>query len=103
MAGSYPSSVVTMEVLVKGDEVFPVGISLELFYCAIDWTPFVAIFGEYFHKPVRELKRYFPQIKQITRASWAFDFKAVPKEVVKFLQGFNYQEIDWKPYRASPV
>src|ERR1700751_919822 len=103
MTCTYTPTCVAVDVLVKEDEIVPVGIGLELRNIAIHRPLALFITQKDFRKSARELGRYFRQRQHVSRAGGKFHFEIVPEVVMEFLQRFNQQIVHWEPDRSAPV
>src|SRR4029077_7510174 len=102
MACADPAAVVSMEVLVEIDEVAPMGIALKFLELAINGTPSFRRTKENAGDPARNLGGRVPERGSVTGTRWQLDSEALAIEVMKFLERFDQQKIDWKPYRPAP-
>src|SRR5580698_3053802 len=103
MTGSQTGAAVSIKVLVEQHEVAPVWIGLELFEFTENRTPTVFIAKKYPRQPAGELGRYFPQRQHFPTSGRELNLKIVPQIVMKLLERFNQQIVQWEPHRSSPV
>src|SRR5207302_5964994 len=87
------SSRVTMEVLVKQDQVTPVWVGLELFEISEHRPATSLILEKYACHPARQFARYLPQVHHLSRSSRELDFEVVAEVVVKLLQRLDEQVV----------
>src|ERR1700756_5768973 len=103
MTGAHAGTEVAVEVLVKQNQVAPMGVRLELLQVA-EYRP-VALFvtkKDACH-PLRQFPCHVPQRLHVSRSSRELDFEIVTQLVVEFLQGFDQKKIHREPDRAAPV
>src|SRR5947209_19615207 len=103
MAGPNSSSRVTVEVLVKENQIAPMWVGLELFEISEHRPATSLVLEKYACHPARQFARYLPQGHHLSRSSRELDFEVVADVVVKFLQRLDQQVVRRKPDRAAPV
>src|ERR1700756_4656387 len=103
VARSDAGAIVAVKVLMEIDEVAPVWIVLKFLEPAIDRP--MSIFGtqKNSRQSTRNLRGPLPQRGLPARTGRQLNREAVPVKVMKFLERFDQQEIDGKPYWSAPV
>src|SRR5215469_18633596 len=103
MACTYTSARVPMEVLVKKNELVPIGIRLKFLNSSID-RPFAFLISqENLRKPTRKFGCDIPQREHVSGPCRELNFEIVAKVMMELLQRFYEQKIDRKPDRPTPV
>src|ERR1700739_2002182 len=103
MTGAHSGTGVAVEILVKQNQVAPMGVRLELLQVA-EYRP-VALFvtkKDACH-PLRQFPCHVPQRLHVSRSSRELDFEIVTQIVVDFLQGLDQEKINRKPDPPAPV
>jgi hypothetical protein len=77
MTGARSGTGVAMEVLVKENQVAPMGVSLELFPVAEYRSVAFMVTKKDARHPARQLTRYVPQGLHVSRSSRELDFEIV--------------------------
>jgi hypothetical protein len=77
MARPYSGSRVTMELLVKEDQVTPVWVGLKLSEIPKHRPVTSLILKEYVRHTARQFSRYLPQGHHLSRSGWELDFEVV--------------------------
>src|SRR5579872_5249278 len=103
MARPQARSVVSMEVLVKQQVVFPVWICLEPMGSTVNRPPCMLVSQEDSDQPIRNLSGYVKKIHPATRPSGTFDFKVIAIVEVKRQQSTDYQGVHGHPHGTAPV
>src|SRR5690348_13233854 len=103
MAGSYPSSRVTVEVFVEEDEVPPMWVGLKLFEIPENGPAALLVLQEDARHPARQLSRHLPQSHHLSRPGWKLDLEVVAQIVMKLLQRLDQQVVHWEPNRPPPI
>src|SRR5438128_11232570 len=99
MAGPNSSSRVTVEVLVKPNQIAPMWVGLELFEIS-EHRPATSLIRKiYASHPARPFARYLPQVHQLSRSSRELDFEVAAEVVVKRLQRLHQQVGRGQPAR----
>src|SRR5437667_12491578 len=103
MAGPNSSSRVTVEVLVKENQIAPMWVGLELFEISEHRPATSLVLEKYACHPARQFARYLPQGHHLSRSSRELDLEVVAEVVVKVLHRLDEQVVRRKPDRAAPV
>src|SRR5207245_9790877 len=102
MAGPNSSSRVTVEVLVKQDQIAPMWVGLELFEISEHRPATSLILKKYACHPARQFARYLPQVHHLSRSSRELDFEVVAAIVVNLMQRLDEQLVSRERDRAGP-
>src|SRR5215469_12943750 len=103
MACTYTSAGVAVEVLVKQNQLVPIGITLELLNASIDRPLALLISQENLRKSARNLGGDIPQREHVSRTRRELNFEIVTEIMMELLQRFYEKKIDRKPNRPAPV
>ena len=89
MTSANARAIVTVEILVKQDQVTPVGIVLEQVNIAIKRTATIATPTENVHQTLLQQKRSVPEVDPVARAGGELNFKSIPVVMTELLKRFN--------------
>src|SRR5579862_2959776 len=103
MTGAHSGTGVAMEVLVKQNQVAPMGVGLKLLQVAEYRSVAIFVTKKDVCHPARQFPRHVPQRLHVSRSSRELDFEIVTQIVVELLQGLDQEKIHRKPNRAAPV
>src|SRR6266403_2825251 len=103
MARADPRAIVTVEILVKRDEILPVRVGLKFLRAAENRPAAVFVAEKNPRESMGNLTRDFPEVEHLAGPCRALDLVAVTKKEMKFLQRFNEQKIHWEPDRSAPI
>src|SRR5215469_6512171 len=103
MACTYTSASVRMEVLVKKNELVPIGIRPEFLNAPIDRPLAFLIPQENLRKSARKLGGDIPQREHVSGPCRELNFEIVAEVMMELLQRFYEKKIDRKPNRPAPV
>src|SRR6266403_3637940 len=103
VARSNAGAIVAMKVFVKVDEVAPVWIGLKFLEPAIHRPISIRGTQKNSRQSTRQLSGCLPQRCLPARTGGQLDRESIPVKVMKFLERFDQEEIDGKPYGSAPV
>src|SRR6476646_1212842 len=103
MAGADSGTVVPVEILVEQNHVAPVRICLKFIRASVYWPTAVGITQKDPRKPARDFGRNLAQVHHLARSCGALNLEAVAKIVMKLLQRFDDQIVEWKPDGTTPI
>lgn len=103
MAGSDPSPIVSMEVLVKWDNIPPVWIILKFTDSSMYGTSPGFIAEKDMRQSTGELRSHLIQRNEVAGTYRILYLVRVAEIVMKLLDGLDQQIVDWEPYRPPPV
>src|SRR5215469_7796589 len=103
MACTYTSAGVSIEVLVKKNQLVPIGIRLEFLNAPIDRPLACRISQEYLRESARKLRGDIPQPEHVSCPCRELNFEIVAEVMMELLQRFDEKKIDRKPDRPAPV
>jgi hypothetical protein len=103
MASAKPGAIVTVEVFVEQNEIFPIWIALKELYSTGDGTAAIPIAKEDANEPAGDFTRHLPQVAFLLRVCRALHFEVLAVVVVKLLKRFDEKIVYGKPDGAAPV
>src|SRR6266446_1989750 len=103
MASADPGAIVAVKVFVEKDEIAPVRIALKKLGAARHGPAALRIAEKNVNEPPGNFGGYLPKIGFGAGMRGALDFEIFAVVVVKFLERFHEQIVDWKPNGPPPV
>src|SRR5205814_52368 len=103
MTGAQACPDITMKVLIEQDQIAPQRIALKRLCAAVNGPAAVGAMQKDTDQSAGKLRRHFPEGHHDTRAGGKLHFELIAVIVMEFLQRFDQQKIDRKPYGTSPI
>src|SRR5262249_15917422 len=103
MAGADAGAVITVKVFVKGNEVAPMGVILELLGSPIDGTMSIRAAQKDSLQAVHELLAHLIEVHLLSGARWTLNLKAVAIIQIELQQGVDHEHLHRHPDRSAPV
>src|SRR5262245_52095964 len=103
VGGTYPSPIVTVEVLVEEQTVVPGGVVLEPLVAAEDRPEAVLVVQEDRDQAVGQVVRDIVEREPAPTAGRVLHGVVLSERAVVAAESPDEQKVDWQPDRASPV
>src|SRR5262245_4409141 len=103
MAGSKARAIVTVEIFVEQEVIFPLRIVLKFLCTAVHRPPARPISQKDPSEPMGDVPGHLEQVHDLARTGWTLDFESVAVIQIERHQGADQQGVHGHPYRTAPV